>query len=334
MNSVNIVLVTPVDDECFRRIITTNPQIKLTDASHLVPQFPAKPEPPDPAKEKALDALLAEAEIIYGFMPPRNVIARSPKLKWIQTLSAGVDRTLTPEIAASQVIMTNASGIHVVPISELVFAFILTFAKHLPQYFENQKLKKWEPYQSETLSGKTLGIIGLGNIGRRIAHLGKAYGMRVVGTRRHVREVCRARDCDVVYPREQLEQLLAESDYVVMSIPHTRETDKMIGEKELRTMKRTAFFVNIGRGKTVDEEALIRALREHWIAGAGLDTFQQEPLPPDNPLWDLPNAIVTPHMSGRTDDYMTKATDIFCNNLQRYLAGKRLINLVDKKLGY
>lgn len=334
MNTVNVLILTPVGDKNLQRIISLDPRLKVTDVSDLMPQFPPRPEPPDPAKERKLDSFLAEAEIIFGFMPPQNVIARSPELKWIQTLSAGVDRTLTPEIAASSVIMTNASGIHVIPISELVFAFILTFAKHLPQYLENQKQRKWDPYPSQILAGKTLGIIGLGNIGRRIAHLGKAYDMRVVGTRRHVRQICRARDCDVVYPREQLDQLLAESDYVVMSIPHTRETDKMIGEKELRQMKKTAFLVNIGRGKTVDEAALIRALQEHWIAGAGLDTFLQEPLPTDNPLWGLPNAIVTPHMSGRTEDYMTKATDIFVANLKRYLEGKRLINVVDKKLGY
>jgi D-2-hydroxyacid dehydrogenase (NADP+) len=334
MTKINVVLLTPVDPVNLAKMKATGSDLDIIEAAHLMPRFPSTGENPDPVKEKELDILLTKAEILYGFMFPGNVISRSPKLKWIQAISAGVDRTLTPEIAASAVTMTNVSGMHVVPISEWVFGLILSFAKNLGQINQNQKHKKWERYSSTVLDGKTLGILGLGNIGRRVARVGKAFGMRVVATRRHVRQTGRARDVDTVYPPEKLVQLLAESDYVVDCLPHTKETERIIGEKELRAMKANSFLVNIGRGATVDEPALIRALQEKWIAGAGLDTFQREPLPVESPLWDMPNVIVTPHTSGSTDDYMSKAADIFCENLRRYLAGKRLRNIVDKKLGY
>ncbi len=332
--TINVLVITPCSSENLESIRAVSPRLKVTDASHLGPPFPPRLEPPDPAKERQLDVLLAETEVLYGLIFPRNIIARAPKLKWIQGTSAGVDRTLTPDIVASKVTMTNVSGMHVVPISEHVFALILAAAKNLSHYFDNQKDKKWERYPSVTLDGKTLGILGLGNIGRRIARLGKAYGMRIVATRRHVNKIGRARDVDVVYPRQQLGDLLAESDYVVNCLPYTPETDKVLGEAEIRRMKPGSFFVNIGRGTTVDEAALIRALQEKRIAGAGLDTFEQEPLPLDNPLWTLPNVIVTPHMSGSTADYNTKATAIFVENLKRYVAGRRLFNVVDKKLKY
>jgi len=334
MDYINVLVLTPTPAEDLHQIQAVSPRLRVTDGSALVPQFPPRGEPPDSAKEKELDRLLSETEIIFGFMPPRNVIVRAPHLKWIQTTSAGVDRTLTPEITDSKVVMTNVSGMHVVPISEMVFSLILSHAKNLSQYFENQKGKKWERYPSEVLDGKTLGILGLGHIGRKIALLGKAYGMRVVATRRHIHKVSRARDVDVVYPREQIGDLLAECDYVVDCLPFTPETVKMIGESEIRRMKPTTFLVNIGRGGTIDEEALIRALQEKRIGGVGLDTFEREPLPPASPLWEMPNVIITPHMSGWTDDYLTKATAIFVENLKRYVEGKRLFNIVDKKLSY
>ncbi len=334
MGKITVLILTPMGDAEMAKIKAVSADLKVVNAAHLMPRFPPVNEQPDPAKEKELDNLLAEAEILYGFIFPRNVIARSPRLKWVQTVSAGVDRTLTPDIAASSVIMTNVSGMHVVPISEMVFGFILSYAKHLVQAGRQQSQKKWERFPSSVLEGKTLGILGLGNIGRRVAKLGKAFGMRTVATRRHVRQVRPARDVDKVYPYQQLNVLLAESDYVVNCLPFTRETAKIIGSGELSRMKPTAFLINIGRGGTIDEEALAQALLEKRIAGAGLDTFQREPLPVESPLWEIPDVIITPHVSGATDDYMEKATAIFCDNLRRYITGKRLKNIVDKKLGY
>jgi D-2-hydroxyacid dehydrogenase (NADP+) len=334
MNKTNILLLTPLDPANIAKIQAVSPEIEVIEAAQWMPPFPPGGDPPDPAKEKELDLRLAAAEVIFGFVFPAGVIQRSPRLKWIQTVSAGVDRALTPEIAASAVTLTNVSGIHAVPISELVFTLMLSFAKNSVRLQHNQSHKIWERTTSATLEGKTLGILGLGHIGRRIASLGQAFGMRVVATRRHVRQMGRARDVERVYPRQQLPALLAECDYVVDCLPSTPETVHLIGEKELRSMKPSAFLINIGRGSTIDEAALIQALREKRIAGAGLDTFQKEPLAPDSPLWEMPNVIVTPHIAGATDDYMTKANAIFCRNLRLYLAGQGLTNVVNKKLGY
>ncbi|MFC1909250.1 NAD(P)-dependent oxidoreductase, partial [Chloroflexota bacterium] len=147
-------------------------------------------------------------------------------------------------------------------------------------------------------------------------------------------QVTRARYADIVFPGGQLLDMLAESDFVVLAVPYTPETDKLIGEKELRAMKSSAYLVNIGRGRTVDEEALVRALDEHWIAGAGLDAFATEPLPTDSKLWELPNVIYSPHVSGDGEDVGMIATELFCENLRRYMSGKRLLNIINKKRGY
>jgi phosphoglycerate dehydrogenase-like enzyme len=200
--------------------------------------------------------------------------------------------------------------------------------------FRLQEAKKWERITPSGLRGKTAGIVGLGHIGREIARLSKAFGMRVVATRRGAKHVGTMRYVDAVYPAARLPELLAESDFVVLSLPYTPETEKIIGEKELGMMKPSAFLINIARGGVVDEEALIRALEEKRIAGAGLDVFSIEPLPADSRLWGMKNVIVSPHMSGNMDDYIERATDLFVRNLGRYLEGKRMLTVVDKKKGY
>jgi phosphoglycerate dehydrogenase-like enzyme len=222
---------------------------------------------------------------------------------------------------------------HAVQIGEMVFNMMLMHVKGADQNRRNQQAKKWGRYTPGLLAGKTLGIVGLGSIGRRLAYLGKAFGMRVVATRRSKGKTS-ARNVDVVYSGQQLDRLLAESDFVVDSLPSTPETIRLFGQKEFRRMKPSAFFVNIGRGTTVDEEDLIKALEEKWIAGAGLDTFAKEPLSPESPLWEIPGVIITPHIAGAAEDYQEKATEIFCENLKRYVSGQKLKNLVNKKLGY
>jgi len=231
---------------------------------------------------------------------------------------------------------------HNISITELAFEKMLMLVKMAPLYFRYQQEKKWVRRQPGTavpialgrLHGKTLGIIGLGNVGRRIAYVGKAFGMRVIATRRSARKISHARNVDIVYPREQLGQLMAESDFVTMVLPSTPETKHIVGEKELRMMKPTAFLINVGRGDTVDEEALVRALEEKWIAGAGLDAFTVEPLPKESKLWDLPNVILTPHLAGPMENFLQRVTNLFCENLKRYIEGERLFNVTDKKHGY
>jgi phosphoglycerate dehydrogenase-like enzyme len=327
---VNVLVNTPIGDELLHQITNISPRIKLSNVFELA----RAEQRGDMTRKDELDALLGEAEVIYGFRLPNDVIARAPKLKWVQVMSAGVDRFLDNEFRQSSVIMTNVSGIHATPIGEIVLELMLMFAKQAPLCFQLKQEKQWKRFMPTVLRSKTVGIVGLGNIGREVARLAKACGMRVVATRRSANRVARAKHVDILLPQERLPQLLRDSDFVVLSLPFTSETNRLIGEKELQTMKPTAYLINIARGNIVDEEALIRALDEHWIAGAGLDVFATEPLPADSRLWELPNVIFSPHIAGGMEDYNIRATELFCDNLRRYLSGENLFNVIDKKKGY
>ncbi|MBI3040691.1 MAG: D-2-hydroxyacid dehydrogenase [Chloroflexi bacterium] len=296
MESVNVLVTTAIGDENVRRITAVSPGIKLTDVSSL-----------------------SRAE--YG-------------VKWIQVMSAGVNRFLDSEMVASPVVITNVSGIHAVQISEFVLGLMLMFVKQSPLCFQLKQEKQWKRFTLSVLRSKTVGIVGLGHIGREVARLAKAFGMRVLATRRSVKRVGRARYVDIMLPQDQLRRLLRESDFVVLTLPLTPETDKFFGEEELRSMKSSSYLINIARGGLVDEEVLIRALDEHWIAGAGLDVFTTEPLPAGSRLWELPNVLLSPHISGSLEDNLERTTDIFLENLRRYLNGEKLFNVVDKKKGY
>ena len=330
MESINLLVTTALDEASMKQITIVSSRIKLTNVSELV----QAEQKGDAAAKKQLDALLAVTEIIYGFRLPENVIARAPKLKWFQTMSAGVDRFLDDKFRRSSVIMTSVSGIHTVPIGELVLELMLMLAKQASLAFQQKQQQQWKPFLPMVLRSKTVGIVGLGHIGREVARLAKAFGMRVVATRRSARQSQRARYVDRLFAPDQLLQLLSESDFVVLTLPLTKETHKIIGEAELRSMKPTAYLINVARGQVVDEEALARVLEEHRIAGAGLDVFTREPLPADSRLWKLPNVIISPHIAGYMENYSEQATAVFCENLRRYLGGKRLINVVGKERGY
>jgi len=330
MGQLNIVIARPVEEECLREIMAVSPEIKLWDASDLAT---AEQSGDFTSKEK-FDAMLAQAEVVYGFWPPRNVVARAPKLKWVQSMLAGVDHSIYADIFQSPVVVTNTRGMHGTQVSELVFEMMLMFAKQAPSCFQMKQEKKWQRFTPMVLHSKTVGIVGLGSIGKEIARLAKAFRMRVVANRRSTKQVTRVKYVDKLLPKDQLTELLSESDFVVLALPATPETDKLIGEEELRSMKSTAYLINIARGSVMDEEALVRALDEHWIAGAGLDAFTTEPLPPESKLWKFPNVIYSPHIGGVLENYNLVATRLFCENLRRYLGGKKLFNVVDKKKGY
>jgi D-2-hydroxyacid dehydrogenase (NADP+) len=330
METVNLLVTIALDDACLRQIMNISSRIKLTNISELV----RAEQKGDAVAKKQSDALLAEAEVIYGFGLPQNLIARAPKLKWVQMMSAGVERFLDDGLRRSPVTMTNVSGIHAIPIGEFVLELMLMFAKQAPLCFQMKQEKQWGRFMPTVLHSKTVGIIGLGSIGREVARLAKAFGMRVVSTHRSVLQSERARYVDVLFAPDKLLQLLSVSDFVVLALPLTPETNRIIGEVQLHSMKPTAYLINIARGNVIDEEALIRALGEHWIAGAGLDVFSTEPLPTDSRLWELPNVIFSPHVAGGMEDYIERATEVFCKNLRRYLNGRKLLNVVDKERGY
>ncbi len=330
MDAIKVLVTASLGDECLRQITAVSPRIKLTDVSDLI----RAEQKGDFTRKEELNALLTEAEVVYGLRLPQNLISRAPKLKWVQVMTAGVDRFLNDEFRQSSVMLTTVSGIHATPIGEFVLGLMLMFAKQSPLCFKLKQEKQWQSFTPTLLRSKTVGIVGLGHIGREVARLAKAFGMRVLATSRSATQGARARYVDILFPRDQLPQLLADSDFVVLTLPLTPETRRLIGEREFRAMKPIAYLINVARGAIVDEAALIRALEGRWIAGAGLDVFTTEPLPADSKLWELPSVILSPHVSGTMEDYIIRATEVFCENMRRYLGGKKLLNVVDREKGY
>jgi phosphoglycerate dehydrogenase-like enzyme len=282
-----------------------------------------------------------DCDVICSFFPPADTLTLAPHLRWIALPSAGADRALRNGLAQpGGPVVTTSSGIHAVPIGEFALSLMLMWARHWPTMLDLQRAGTWpdrtrrEAMEGGELSGATLGIIGLGAIGRYIARLGRAFGMRIIATRRSATPGQRDLDADMLVPPDRLADLLAASDFVVVSVPATAETRHIIGAEELRQMRRNAFLINISRGSTVDEAALIVALTDGTIAGAGLDVFEAEPLPSDSPLWRLPNVIISPHVAGDTVQYSRRFTDLFLDNLARFRAGEPLRNVVDPARGY
>ncbi len=329
--TIRVVLTTPIDSQNVQRINAVSERIRLEQVSPLV----LAEKKGDFANKEKLTLLLREAEVIYGWIHhfPKNLAERTSRLKWIQTMSAGVDR-MPGEILKSHVRIATARGLHRTPMGEVVLEMMLMFVKDAPSCLLMKQAREWQRFRPKLLKGQTVGILGLGTIGREIARLCKAFGMKVIGVRRSGGPESPFPDVDRVYPRERLPELLAESDFVVLALPLTKETKGMIGEKELRGMKPSAYLINVARGAIVDEGALLRALEEKWIAGAGLDVFIQEPLPPESKFYELPNVIFSPHISGDMPDYELRATEVFCENLRRYLAGEPFLHEVDKEKEY
>jgi phosphoglycerate dehydrogenase-like enzyme len=285
-------------------------------------------------KEK-IEAALDDIVIATGWIS-RELIPRAPKLRWFQQWSAGTEWLLDmPPVREHPFKLTNASGVHAINIGEHIFAFLLAFARGFPAAARIQQSGTWkkvEQAQLFELEGKTMLLVGVGAIGLRTAQLAQAFGMRVIGVRRNPEK--KAAAIDRMVGPDDLPAVLPEADFVVITVPLTEETRQMIAEAELKAMKPSAYLVNIGRGKTVDEAALVEALEAGRLAGAGLDVFAEEPLPEDSPLWKMQNVIITCHYSGVTPMYNRRAFGIFLDNLKRFQAGEPLRNLVNKELGY
>ena len=268
---------------------------------------------------------------------PHGLLLRARNLRWYQQWGAGADWLLRhPGAAESDFVLTSTSGMHETQATEHIFAFLLAFARELHRAIRLQGRREWlsqgqHPGLFE-LSGKTMVLIGAGAIGEQTERVAVAFGMRILGVRRN--PAIGLPGVEGMYGPDLLLDVLPQADVVVVTAPLTHETQGMIVEEELRAMKPTAYLVNIGRGGIVDESALVCALDEGWIAGAGLDVFEEEPLPKDSPLFGLENVIVTAHYAGVTPNYDERAMAIFLDNLRRYKAGEPLRNVVDKKLGY
>jgi len=238
-------------------------------------------------------------------------------LRWIQTPSAGVDTLDTETIEARDVLLTSAAGAHAQPASEQVLGYMLTFERRLRKSFENQRRGNWERYRAGELAGKTLGVIGLGEIGQRTAELAASVGMNVIGTKQDTSVDIEA--VDTIYEPDELSSVLVDSAYVLVSCPLTEETRGMIGPDEIGSMRDDAVFMNVARGEIVDEPALVEALQQRTIRGAALDVFRTEPLAADSPLWDLSNVIITPHNIGSSPELPGRVAEIFVENYESFV---------------
>jgi phosphoglycerate dehydrogenase-like enzyme len=291
--------------------------------------------PYEAARDQATS--LAEADVLLGYHVAFE-LEQAPRLRWLHLASDGVDHLRGAPIMSSTVQITN-TRVFGAPIAEYVFASALAFFRDFPRIRQRFQVERaypsnqWAEYCGDELGGKTMAILGYGEIGQALARRALAFDMRVVAVRRSAAGV-EHQDGVSVYPPAALQTVAAEGDVVVVCLPLTDETEGLIDANILHAMKRTAYLVAVGRGGVVDEPSLVRALREGWIAGAGLDVYAHNPLPPDSPFFDLPNVIMTPHMSGITRNFPPRLEWLFCENLRRYLADEPLLNVVDKRKGY
>jgi phosphoglycerate dehydrogenase-like enzyme len=262
---------------------------------------------------------LADAEVALTGRFDADLLADADELAWLQAMSAGVDHLDHDALGERGVALTTAAGVHAEPAAEQVFGYLLTLARRLDVAAENRRRGVWERYEPGELAGDTLGVVGLGAIGTRVAELGRAFRMDVVGTKRDPTDAPDA--VDEAYEPDDLHEVLRAADYLVLACPLTDETRGLIGREELRAMADDAVLVNVARGAVVDEHALVRALQYGGIGAAALDVFADEPLPAESPLWDLSNAIVTPHVAGSTPRYAERLADVFADNYRRYRDG-------------
>lgn len=316
---MKIVLLSPAGREFSERVRVVAP-----DADVVLP-----------TDEAASVAAVADAEVILGSVPPREVFQAAKKLRWFQTVSAGMDRLFKiPELKEGDFKLTNSSGLHGTQVAELAWAFTLALFKQIPAFSRTQSSREWgkEEHRPKDISGATVGIVGFGGIGRQFAKRALAFEMRVLAV--DTQPSSKPENIEALWGINRLDDLLREADLLFLACPHTPDTNKLIDARALRIMKKSAFLVNTARGGIVDEEALVAALREGEISGAGLDVFEEEPLTESSPLWEMETVIITPHVAGGSVHRPGRVIDLFCENLSRYLAGSSLLNEVDRKLEY
>jgi phosphoglycerate dehydrogenase-like enzyme len=332
---VDVLVTMPFDDALLDRLRAVSPRLRV-------------------ARGDAESSDYRRTEVLYAGAPPRD-LARAPALRWVQLHMAGVNALHDhPIYTRSEIPLTTTSGVHAAAIAEYAITMVLALAHRVRRMVEWQARGTWPPDEQRwplfvptELRGKSLGIIGYGSIGRELARIARtAFAMTVLACKRDPSRradpgyrLPGTGDPDGVLPDEwfapeHAAALLARADVVVMCAPLTAATRHMLGAAELRAMKPSAYFVNVGRGATVDEAALVQALAERRIAGAAVDVFAAEPPPPGHPLYGLDNVLVSPHVSGFLPSYDDKCTDLFAENLRRYLAGEPLLNLVDRARGY
>ncbi len=299
-----LTLPEPVRNIYRQRLATAFPDIEIDMVDHN-------------SKAGAL-AEKADALMAFGVMLSDEIFARGKNIRWVQAFGSGVDGITDQPSFRRDIVVTNMRGVHGAPLAESALCSMLALARALPRVIENQRVHKWERFALRLIDGKTVSILGIGVIAEALAPRCKAMGMRTIGVTSTPRPVA---GFDEVWPRQRMNEAIAEADYLVLLAPYTKDNHHLMDEQRLALMKESAFLINIARGGVVDENALIEALRDRRIAGASLDVFAQEPLPADNALWDLDNVLITPHLGGFHDEYPQMILPVIEHNLAKFLAG-------------
>ena len=346
MEEINVLVTMPFPPELIGKLADVSPRLKVV-------QHEARSSEDLPQEQiDAVDVIYTQSAL------PNPELA--PKLQWVQLHSAGINHIVDSRLYTnSDVTITTASGIHSVNMAEYVLAQMLALGHHIPKMIEDKEQKhwprklddqlsesRWERYVPQELRDRTLGVVGYGSVGREIARLAQAFGMQILAIKRDLRNLedmsfrlegtgdPKADIPERIYPVAALHSFLTECDVVVLTTPLTSETTNLIDAQALNAMRNDALLINVSRGGIIAEADLVNALQEGEIGGAALDVFQEEPLPDTSPLWELPNVILSPHVSGFTPHYDDRATDLFAENLRRFIVGEDLINVVDRKRGY
>lgn len=277
---------------------------------------------------------LRPTEVWLGHGLDAGLLRQMPDLAWVQTGGAGVEDYLFPELVRSPIVLTNAGELHARTVAAHAVGLLIVLARRVDEYIRQQDAGLWQPLRPLPMVDMTVTVVGFGRIGRSVGRICSSLGMRVIGVRRNASiAAATSRGATIVGP-DRLTWALSSADWIVAAAPRTATTLHLIGPAELAVMKPSAVLVNVGRGWTIDQPALIRAVEQGHLAGAGLDVFETEPLPPDSPLWHMPGIVITPHVAGVTANFQDGLVKLFCRNLRRFRLGRPLLNVVDKEAGY
>jgi D-3-phosphoglycerate dehydrogenase len=315
---MRIVLCYPIEKKHYDQICAAVPDAEVIDAG-----------------QERIASELPSADIFCGHAKvpvPWPEVVKQGRLKWIQSSAAGLDHCLTPEVIASDIIVTSAAGLFADQVAEQTFALLFSFLRSLPTFFRQQQTKEFIRRPTRDLHGKTVGIVGLGGNGRRIAEVLAPFRVRMLAT--DYFPIDKPAHVEQLWAADQLERLLPECDIVILCMPLNAQTLGMFGEREISLMKPGSLLVNVARGQVVQEDALVAALESDHLCGAALDVTEIEPLPETSKLWHMPNVVITPHVGAQSARRVDDTTDLVCENLRRYFSGRPLLNLVDKQLGF
>lgn len=337
---VTVLIASFLEEEHVRRIAEVDPRIRVIYEPDLLrpPRYPADhkgaPRERTPEQEARWRELLSEADILFDFDQTHreDLPEVAPKVRWIQSTSSGIGQFVAEMGYGERMpntVFTKASGVHGQPLAEFCLMVMLMFRKGLPRAIRDQSRKHWERYAGTDLEGRGVVIVGLGGVGQEVARVCQALRMKVIGVDLPDFPLeSFSSPPDEFFPVGKLQAALPQAEHLVLIVPHTPETEGLIGAEELALMPQGAVVINIGRGPLVDEAALADALASGHLGGAGLDVFVEEPLPEDSPFWDLPNVLVSPHSGSTSDQENRRITDLFCENLRRFLADEPMINVL------